>query len=495
MKLYFAGSEIPSHRKVLTEVGAKNAALSFMGLRRRIKHPENWHLADKFPESMGLLLDSGAYTVNKDAMAYTQGDLKEISEAYRQFVEANVDRVDAFIEFDALALGREWIEEQRAFYASVDRDKFMPVWHPEWGVEYLSELGDEYPRIGIPSTDLSGRNLAPILNKLGDSGGNLLHGVGVTNHDDLQGIRWSSVSSTSWVSPQQYGDTIVWTGRELKRYPKKMKDQARKRYRTLFDREGFDVEKIEADDSTELLRLSIWSWETFVDDIEHRGNRGLQIVTPLPDEGEDGFVEEDGMEVDTSTGEVRNPVPTPSLIKVRETHALPVLGVTTTEVTDDDTGETVKVTKVKIRSESERRCDSCFLAQKCPAFEPNSTCAYNIPLTIRTRQELSDTFHSFIEMQAQRVLFMRFAEELEGGYADPNLSAEMDRLTKMFKAKADLEKEGFTLKVEASQIGPGTGGQGVLGRLFGDQASHRAQELPSPVTVEQVETAVGEVTE
>jgi hypothetical protein len=370
-----------------------------------------------------------------------------------------------------MALGREWIEEQRDVYADAAVHKFMPVWHPEWGVNYLQEMAETFQNIGIPSTDLNGRNLAPVLNGIAGAGISL-HAVGVTKPDDMRDIRWSSVSSTSWVSPQQYGDTIVWTGRELKRYPKDRKDQARKRYRTLFEREGFDAEKIESDDSTELLRLSIWSWEKLVEDIEHKASRPLQVVATPTDEGDDGFAEVEGELVDTQTGEVRNSVPTlPSPrtpARRRDQVALPVLGSTTETVKDEETGEDKEVVSYHIRSESERVCDTCFLANKCPAFEEGSNCAYNIPLQIRTRTEYQRTYDAMVEMQTQRVMFMRFAEDLEGGYADPNLSSELDRLTKMMKVKNDMDSDTFSLKIEGKSAAGGGGSMGVIGRLFGN---------------------------
>lgn len=493
MKLYLAGSEIPSHRKVLREVGAKNAALSFMGLRRRIKNTDAWLLDEKFPAEMGLLLDSGAYTVNNNAMDYTQGQLKEIAESYQAFVEANLDRVDAFIEFDALALGKDWIEEQRDVYHMLASEKFMPVWHPEWGVNYLQDMAERYSLIGVPAVDISGRSLTPVLNRIASTGVRL-HGVAMTHMDDMREIRWHSVSSTSWIAPQQYGETHVWTGREMKKYPKKMKDQARKRYRPLFQREGFDIDKIESDDSTELLRLSVWSWEKFVDDIENKANRGAEGLGASPPEADDGFAETEGGEVGPSTVEVRNEGPTRVPAIIRPTRALPVLHEVTRVVKDEETGAETEVKEYKVRSESERQCNTCYLANKCPAFEPGANCAFNIPLQIRTTQEFRDSVNSLIEMQQQRVLFMRFAEELEGGYADPNLSAEIDRLTKMLKAKSDMESEGFSVKFEATQRGPGLGAPGVIGRLFGDAASERAQALPAPISVEQVEGIVeGEI--
>lgn len=489
MRLFFAGAEIPSHRKVLTEVEAPTVALSFMGLRRRIKHTDRWILDEKFPEAVEILVDSGAYTVNRDVTGYTARELYEISDEYQAFVAANIDRVEAVIEFDALALGKEWIESQREdFYDDLPPEKFVPVWHPEWGTEYLNELAEKYSRIGIPTTDLSGRNLAPLLNGMAQKGIRL-HGVAMTHVDQMSEIRWDSVSSTSWISPQQYGDTIVWTGRELKRYPKKYKEQARKRHRMLFEREGFDAEKIENDDSTEVLRLSVWSWTQLVSDIDKKHNRGLHVVTNSPEGHDSPFAEVEGEEVDTQTGEVRKKVSTEvATVKHRETVPLPVLSVTSTkEEYEDEQGEkqTRDISNVSIRSDSQRKCATCFLASKCPAFEPNSNCAYDIPLRIQTKSDFINLQNAMIEMQAQRVMFMRMAEELDGGYADPNLSTEVDRLNKLMKTKSDMEQEGFSFKIEGKQVGPGTGQPGMLARLFGDQASKKAQELPGgPVHVE-----------
>src|SRR5690606_10269854 len=159
-----------------------------------------------------------------------------------------------------------WIEKQRReFYDHLPRDKFIPIWHAEWGIDYLEQMAEHYPRIGITTTEFNNRDLTPLLNTLVRTRGIRLHGVAMTHVDQMSAINWDSVSSTSWISPQQFGDTIVWTGRELKRYPKKYKEQARKRYRTLFEREGFDAEKIANDDSTEVLRLSIWSWQKLVE--------------------------------------------------------------------------------------------------------------------------------------------------------------------------------------------------------------------------------------
>lgn len=484
-RLYLAGGEVPSHRKLMTTLEVPNVALSYMGLRRRVKFARPWLLHDKFLEGQEIFLDSGAHTVNQGDDKHSQKDLEAIGAHYLSFVDDNLDRLALVSEFDALPLGRDWITAHRADFSALAGEKFLPIWHPQYGLDNLNQLADEYLNIGVTATGIDGRDLTPILNKLAED--NHLHGVGITSVDDMYAIKWHSLSSTSWMSPQQYGDTIIWTGRELKRYPKKYKEQARKRFRTMFEREGFDSEKIEADDSNELLRLSIWSWQRLMDDID---KKRPSIVTNPPEEASEPNVEVGGEVVDMRTGEVRKSVTTtPVPVVRRDPVPLPVLGITTsTETVTNDAGETkeVEVRKFGLRSESERRCSSCYLASKCPAFDADSNCAYNIPVTIKTRDQLTSVQDSIIEMQTQRVAFLRFAEEIEGGYADPNLSAEIDRLQKMIKTKVELEEEGLSLKVDLKAKGGGAGGAGMLSRLFGTQASETARALPAPISADSV---------
>lgn len=486
MYYYLGGAEVPSHRKLMNESGATHVALSYMGLRRKVKFARPWVIADKFNDDIKIFLDSGGYTVNRGDDKYSQRELMDIADHYRQFVQQNIERLELVSEFDALPLGRDWIEQDRAdFYSTLPRDKFMVIWHPEWGLDNLRALAEEYQHIGIPSTSLGERNLAPLLNQIASTGVNI-HGVGITSVDDMQSIRWHAVSSTSWISPQQYGDTIVWTGRELKRYPKKYKEQARKRYRTLFEREGFDSAKIEADDHTELLRLSIWSWQRLMDDIDKKRPIHLRAVTNPTEDPDLANMELDGEVVVTPPEEMRKSLAT---VKRRETVPIPVLGASTTVekvVGDDGVEEDIERTSYTLRTESTRMCDTCFLASKCPAFEPASNCAYNIPFEVKTKDDFKRVQDTILEMQVQRVMFMRMAEDAEGGYADPNLSSELDRLQKMLKSKHEMEQDGFSFKMDIKSQGSGAGGPGMLARLFGDQASQKAQALPAPVPVENV---------
>ena len=482
MFLYFGGAEIPGWRNLLADEGVDHVALSYMGLRRRLKkNPNPGMVTDKFPDFQKVFLDSGAYTVNKaDDDTYTQAELKDLAAQYMAFVQDNIDRVEMVSEFDALPLGRDWINAAREdFWNDIPDDKFLPIWHGG-DLGELDELAQRYKRVGIVQTALGERNLAPTLNSLVQRYGTLLHGVAMTKPTEMAAIRWDSVASTSWLSPSQYGDTIVWTGKELKRYPKKYKDQARRQHRTLFNDNGFDAAKIEADDNREVLRLSIWSWGQQVEDLSRHEGR----VTTPPESPESANAESEGAGVVTPPSETRNAVATR---ETRETIPLPVMGLgITQEHSTNERGEreTKDLPLVEIRSASMRICDTCFLKDKCPAFKPNANCAYNIPVELKTKEQYRALQDALIEMQTQRVLFMKMAEDMEGGYADPNLSNEVDRLQKLIAAKHDMEQDSFSVKFEAKGTSPGQAG--LISRLFGRDEGQQVQALPAPVSADSV---------
>jgi hypothetical protein len=90
-----------------------------------------------------------------------------------------------------------------------------------------------------------------------------------------------------------------------------------------------------------------------------------------------------------------------------------------------------------------------------------------------------------IEMQGQRVAFMRFSEEMSGGYADPNLSQELDRLFKLIKTTKELDdsREFIRMTVERQ------GSSGVLSQIFGEKAKN-LNELPNGGLTEDQTTQI-----
>jgi hypothetical protein len=445
MKLYFGGGEVPSHRKLFAENGVKDCYLSYVGLARRVEFKRKWLINDKFPEDMNVLLESGAFTYNKQEGNQDLDTLAEVAAAYHAFIADNYERVVAFTEFDALALGRDWLAGVRSDFYDDFGDKFMPVWHSEYGTDELERLATRYKRIAILQTELGDNSLVPLLNMLAQRRGTLLHGLAMTKPDIMREVRWDSVGSTSWTSCMAFGDTQVWTGRELKRYPKALKDQARKRHRTLFTNAGFDAKKIDEDDTAEVAKLTFWSWEQLLTDINRRA--AFSSVThradpPITDEPETGIepvahlVEQNRNEQLAEIGTQ----PATQIPRQREQTAIPGGFIPT------DHG-------VGINSETVRQCDTCFLKDRgCPGYEPGAACAYKLSdITINSKELLDQTENTIIQKQRERIEFMLFAEQVEGGYADANLSTEMDRLMRFIKMKREGTAEKFSINISSSR--------------------------------------------
>lgn len=474
MKYYFGGGEIKSWRDLLKAENVPTVGLSYMGLRRRITKLDNWKIADNFPGQQ-VFLDSGAYTINRSDGEYTYTDAEELASEYVDYVQANIDAVSLVSEFDALILEKEEIEYYRdKFYNGLDPAKFMPIWHEEYGTEELDKLCSAYEVVGITQSDMHDTSLIATLNHMVNRYGVRLHGVAITSKEMLKAVAFDSVSSMSWLSPSQYGDTIVWAGKELKRYPRAYKAQARKKHRTVFMDNGFDPVKIEADDSRELLRLSLWSWQQFVNSLD-----GV-TTHAYPHNPKSG-------EIDTSAVDMQgvtegNAKLLPAIPEKRETQILPVMGVIRkSENPEDEDSE--EVPYVYKRSESMRVCNTCFLKLKCPGFQENANCLYNIPIEVKTKEQLKAVKDALVEMQTQRVLFMQMAEDLEGGYADPNLSSEMDRLARLIKAKEEAEQDTFTMTVKATQSNPS---KSFMERTFGQTAHSKLQQLDEPVKADDL---------
>jgi hypothetical protein len=505
LTLYYAGAEVSSWRKLLREEDVPTVAMSFIGLRRRVQRTENWLLSTHFTPETHILLDSGAYTVNRSEEEREDEDLFEIANKYVAFMLNNIERVDIVTEFDALQLGQEWIEAMREdVYDQLPTGKFMPIWHSDTGLEELQRLAQRYQRVGILQTSLGERDLTTFLNGLVSNYGTKLHGVGMTKMDPMREVKWDSVSSLSWISPGSYGDTFVWTGHELKRYPKRYKVQCRNRHRALFTREGFDAAKILADatetgtpeDKREVLRLSLWSWGKFVDDINHNvtmdpfGERELgSRVATIPEteeiesSGSSAIVAVGTPPTDSGNGDL---VPT---APIRRDHVLiPVMDIMHAPVAEDAPEGTVGESLLHVGNGTLLQCDNCFMKDHCPGFRPHHECLYEFPVEVTTITQTSAVMDGLIKMQTQRVLRMHMFEEVMGGDMDPNLSSEMDRLTKMIKQKYDANREGIDIHIHGSRP---AGALGPISQYMGSEIAERMSARPEATTTEQMAIDAG----
>lgn len=466
MIVYYGGCEQPGWRSFLADQGVNTMSLSWYGLRRRRKNLSGFLIRNEFPDGSRVFLDSGAYSVNKDSNI-GRDDAYALYQEYMDFVDANIDSIVFASEFDAQILGQDLIKDvRRRYWQELDSQKWMPVWHSETGVTELRSMAGQYDRVGLLQAAGASSDITGLLRTL--ASGTNFHGVSMTKIEKMQEMPLTSVGSTSWLSPTQYGDTFIWDGRELHRYPRDYKHR-RESHRRWLQENGFDTVKIEGDDSNELLRLSVWSWQKFAASVTPRGVTNT-VLDPFNE-----FTETDPTGVAITPYEVRNT----EIATRTERVPLPLLS-TTVETHYEPDGTETRRNLMRSPGVQLLQCNTCHINDVCPAMRPGNECAYEIPVEIRTTTQLAALQDTLIELQTQRVLRATMFEQVQGGTVDKNTSAEYDRLQRMISNKVDNAKDSVSIKIEAT----GSARAGFVSNMFGSDTGNRVAALPAPMLTE-----------
>ena len=473
MNLIFMGAEVPSHRILLTNMGVKHVSINYYRLAKRgLPKTKDYLIQGRFPDDVKVYVDGGGHQINDLKM--TERELQEYADSYLDFLAVNADRISGATELDVKAMGQAWNTYHRSQAQEILGDKLWVVWHQETGHTALYALCERFTNVALlgesleDDTSLSARSKA-MLSQFPDL---QFHGVACAKPDNLRQVALTTASSLSWLSPMMRGETIVWSGTKLVRYQKKQKDQARPRYKAIIEKAGLDYDKIINDDSNEVTRLAIWSYLQLEKALDKRSGKKLSDNSGFKDDP--GSAETGGGLPDNRPSEGRK------LLAERdpnERQILPVFGVKSKTVIekDDDGKDVIKdVSVLNSSSVSLRQCDTCFVAANCPAFKPSNSCAFSLPVEIKTKDQLKGLLTTMIEMQGARVAFARYAEELNGGYPDPNTGQELDRLFKLVGQMKELEENKEFIRITAERQTSG----GVLSQLFGDRANV-LQNLPN----------------
>jgi hypothetical protein len=474
MKIIYLGAEVPSNRVLLETTTANHVGVSYWRLMKRgLPKKKDYLLKNYFKDNFYIYVYPG---IPKDANLSPE-ELEEFAAEYEDFIANNIDRINTFSEIVA---DQAFIEHQRkTAWSQVPPGKFLPVWSPATGLGELNRMADTYLDIAIPGEALEEiTQLAVVTKTLNRQHGTRFHILGSAKPDNLRSVSAETASTMSWLSPMMNGETIVWDGTKLVRYPKRMKEQARSRYRNVYTKAGLSVDKILEDDAQEVCRLAVWSYQHY----EARLN-GVNHEE-LYDKSEWNEVEQSG-ESTPAVADKKGKEPLKlEPRKPEEMGNLPVFGYDLETIVEDD-GTIKDVTRITSQEVSLRSCDTCFVASNCPAFKPQSVCAFKLPVSVKTKEQLKALLNAMVEMQGQRVAFMRFAEEMSGGYADPNVSQEIDRLFKLIKTIKELDdsREFIRMTVERQ------GSAGVLSSIFGDKANV-LKELPNEGLDERQTTEV-----
>lgn len=502
--LVMDGAAKPSHRKLLQSMGVKAMMISYWDLtrvRRRLAKGYDDLIYSQFPEDVEIFVESGWAKAAEKLNTIEQEDY---AAEYTEFVLKYRDRLSGATEPHLVDMGVDWMRGWRHRQGSDMGVLWWPVWRPHEGMPALMKLAEEYDNVALPQEALEKDPVVPPrLGALHRQYQTSFHALGCANPDTLKGVALATASTQSWASPQMRGETIVWDGTRLVRYRADRKDQARARYKAVVEKAGLDYQLILDDDATEVTRLAIWSYQQLERSMQK--TRPASFASPFggkdvtssgnhPDHGTDQLggegVEDrpsEGLNAAERVGTSLEPAPARASLTPRpseERMTLPVFGVQYDEVKEVVDGEQVTVQRPSIRAQhgSMRQCNTCVISGNCPAFEPDSACKFDLPVEVRTKAQLQSLLYTLLEMQGQRVAFAQFAEQMNGGYPDPNLSQEMDRFMRMTKSIKDLEDNRQFERVTIERQTSG----GVLSNLFGERATNKMQELEAPVQADAI---------
>lgn len=442
MNIFFGGAEHPGHRKRLLGWGVKALSINFKHLVPRLPKTKKFLVAERFPDDVAVITQCDS------------ADL-EVAKLYRSWCEDNNDRLTFAVAPDA--------EIEMA-------DVWIPIWRPSTGHRTLQRLADKYTGIAVAQSAWEDeRPVTARLNRLVTSQQTHVHGLGVAKLDLLAEVAFSSISNAAWISASRYGETQVWDGSQMHRFPAGDKE-ARQRWRAHIARLGvIDVDAVEADDRDAVSQLAVVSWmqlEAYYSrrrDVPADAPIG-RVVSDTTSKTADGDIEDPDENLPVTTSSKRG-----TLVTTRERMLLPIMTVEEQATPDGEGRQDV----LRLSGGTVRSCDSCALSDICPAMQEGASCAFDIPIRVRTKDELMGLVSGLVEMQSQRVFLGRFREDLEGS-TDAVVSGEIDRLMRMTSQFKEMSEGADTLRIAIEAHG----NAGVMSRLFGAQVGEAQRALP-----------------
>lgn len=469
MRIVLSGGEKGSYRSVLVSNGVRRVAVNLTQLN--------------IPKTKDLRIKE--MCGNADIYLFTSPNDENVAN-FDQFVRAHEPELTVIV--GRKDYNGEWLG-----------DKYYPIWTDASDLERLAHLMEKHGRVAITDDAITGKTI-PRIKQLQQRWGASLIGI-TSKTDSIEAIAWDTVIVSSWTSVVRYGETQIWDGHGLRRYPAQQKDSSRKKHMADIKRLGVDYEAVSEDDVSEVSKLSILSWLAW--ESHTFGEEKVGAYDPLNDDDEDEWDDSHTPSItaiqshSAGSNNVSFGVSTPTIIPTSTRHEegrmlLPVIGIETmvhtgadigSDQDEDDEVDRNPINLVRSTGDVLRTCDNCYLAPRCPAFQAHAECAYKLPIELRTKDQLHAVVRAIIEMQTSRVLFARFAEELEGQGMDPTLSAEMDRLFRLIQQSKDIADTRDMVRFEMEA----RGGAGVLSRIFGSKVGEQAKQVAHPLTAVELD--------
>lgn len=467
MIVVFTGGESGAHVKVLESLPESRpygVGVSWQHLRKRNK-------GVSYLESLSvkhtLVMDAGYSNV-----PLSKEDALRIRDEYYSFVDGVSDLPLIALGFDNSALD---LSELRG-----DDPRVIPVIHSvspdlvERAVSMHHGLAMAMPR----SLEYLDKRVPSTMKRMSVKEETFFLGIGGSDFALADQMGLHGLMTSAWLGASKFGTLYLWDGSTLNRWdsPEERADVL-PRYKDYLEQYGFHYESLLEGNGPQGNRLAAWSFLCAA---------GHVASSRVPESAVD-----ESTTTSVTTGSKATEVGAASTNSEEEgeSQSRPLMSFPgfssfsheTLEPTADGSMEFRTRNVLTTTGGSMRKCDSCFLSASCPAYKVGSDCVFHFPVEVRTDEQIKAVLASMVEVQASRVAFARYAEELNGGYPDPVVGEEMDRLVRIADRirKRDEKRERLTVSVESESSN--SDAPGVLSRIFGQSP---AVEQPQPKVLE-----------
>lgn len=419
MKIWLSGGEVPKHRDLLGRCGAERIAIN---------------LASVVKDRSGGLGDPDTLLPFAKLFYTSQSDLE--ADAYDEVL-------DRYLDDESVVLGIESDVAKK-------RGVFVPEWHGG-DVDELLELAVEYGHIGISEGVLATDSLMKPIQVFRARNPHVRLFTTCSKPKLLAPMVPTDVLVSGWLSAQKHRELQVWDGSKVARFPRAARNVQAEAHRAQIINLGADPVLIEEGDVPESMKLAVISWLQY---------DKIVAISPGSELAETRQVGGVDVAIDTRSSRKRDDLVMLPVLRPK-TEESPVLAP---------------------ESGSLRQCNVCSLNGFCPKYEKDAFCGFEIPVTLRTKSEVSEMQSVLLEIQAQRALMSKFEEDLQSQGPKPETSAELERFFRMLEASKRISEDRQTIQVTATT----SSGAGPLSALFGNRVGELNQGLKQPIDSDDI---------
>lgn len=473
MQVIFLGAEDQTDRELLLGCGVTDIGVNFFDLGATQKKS-----ILSLPDEVHVHLYAGTMPGN-----VSEDQQRVLMESYESFIAEHSDRLWTWSE---VRLSPSMMAERRIeFYNLFDPFRFRPIFHEANSMFDLEALADTYPHVLLTREAVSllreTEREADPLKTLSVEHATTFHAVGM--HRAQKGTyNFASIATAMWQAPRRFGQPVIWDGRKLVRSATHNWDEALEKHYARIKSYGLNTDAIISGDRPEAMRLAVVSLLEYQKACDRTPGLAPSVPPEVPPTEAGVLVA--GQVSDSSGG--TNPGSSAELVPTgpdnsgvttrnsgistsREQTVFPVVSreTMTSLVAGPDGPKMEEITLLSSPSKSVRHCDICVLSRQCPAFAPGEACKFGLPVELKTRDQIMALLQTGLEIQAARVLFTRYQEELSGGALDETLSKEIERMFRLAGQLKSMDEVKETLSVTVER----KSSAGVLSSIFGRQAA------------------------